>query len=161
MQIVHDIEETIRPRDEWCTQEELSFFGSMGFLWERVFARAHADSICTDDLVRPGEFTADNITGSPDLIRVSDWTLIETKCTWRSVRKFDSLERNFWAWLVQVKSYCHMIGTNTAEIHVFFVAGDWRPPVPCVKSVRLEFTDREIQENWSMCVEHAKRRGWL
>ena len=160
-QIYRDIEQTIKPKDEWCSQEELAFFAAGGFLWERVFSLAHAEAVASGDLIRPGEFELDGIIGSPDMIRVSDWTLQETKMTWRSVRKFESLERYFWAWLVQVKGYSKMIGTNTAEIHAFFVAGDWRPPIPCVKSVRLEFSDRELHENWSMLVNHSRRRGWL
>lgn len=159
--IIRDIERTIKPQEDWVSQEELAFFGAGGFMWERVYSIAHRDSVESGDLVRPGEFTLDGVTGSPDLIRVSDWTLIETKCTWRGLRKWGSLEKNFWSWLTQVKSYALMVGTNVAEIHVFFVAGDWRPPIPCVRSIRLEFTDRELQENWSMILGHAKNRGWL
>jgi hypothetical protein len=163
--IYRDIEKTIKPRDEWCTQEELAFFGAGGFLWERVFSKCHAEAVSDGDgnrdIVRPGEFELDGIIGSPDLIRVSDWTLLETKATWRSVNKFDALERWFWPWIVQCKGYAKMIGTDTCEIHVFFFCGDWRPPVPCARSIRLEFTAREIEENWNMIVSHAQRRGWL
>lgn len=151
----------MRPRDEWCTEEELAFFGAGGFLWERVFGVAHAESVATGDIVRPGEWELDGITGSPDLIRCSDWTLLETKATWRGLRKWDHLEKNFWAWLCQIKGYAKMIGTNVAELHVFFVAGDWRPPVPCVRSIRMEFTDLELNENWQLVVRHAIARGWL
>src|SRR5271168_4082721 len=94
--IIRAIEQTIKPKDEWCSEEELAFFGAGGFLWERVFSMCHADAVATSDIVRPGEFELDGITGSPDLIRVSDYTLIETKCCWKSQRKFDSLEKNFW-----------------------------------------------------------------
>jgi hypothetical protein len=159
--IYRDIERTIKPKDEWCTQEELAFFGAGGFLWERAFSLCHAEAVATEDIVRPGEFELDGIIGSPDLIRVSDWTLLETKATWKSVKKFDALERWFWPWIVQTKGYAKMIGTNVCEIHVFFICGDWRPPVPCARSVRIEYTDRELEENWSMCVNHATKRGWL
>jgi hypothetical protein len=162
--IIRAIEQTIRPKDEWCTQEELAFFGAGGFMWERVFSMAHRDAVTgaeDGDLVRPGEFELDGVAGSPDLIRMSDWTLIETKCTWRGLRKWESLEKNFWSWLVQTKGYCKMIGTNVCEIHCFFVAGDWRPPVPCVKSIQIEYTDRELSENWSMITKFAESRGWL
>lgn len=159
--IIRDIERIVQPKDEWCTQEELELFGAVGFMWERVFSMAHRESVESGDLIRPGEFELDGIVGSPDLIYTPDWVLMETKACFRSARKFDELEKHFWAWLVQVKSYALMIGTNTAEIHAFFVAGNWRPPVPCVKSVRLEFTDRELQENWAAIVGHARRRKWL
>lgn len=161
--IIRDIEHTMKPRDEWCTEDELAFFGAGGFLWERVFGEAHRDSVVSGDLVRPGEWSLDGITGSPDLIRQSDWCLIETKCTWKGLRQWEplTLERNFWLWVAQVKSYAKMIGTNTAEIHVFFVAGNWRPPVPTVRSLRLKFSDQELDNNWKMIVNHAKNRGWL
>lgn len=162
--VIRSIEETIKPREVWCTNDELAFFAAGGFMWERVYSEAMRDSLSSDEsLVRPGEVTLDGITGSPDLLRISpeDVVLIETKCTWRGLRQWESLEKNFWSWLCQVKSYCLMIGTGTAELHVFFVAGDWRPPIPCVRAVRLEFTDRELSENWSMLVGHARRKGWL
>ena len=160
--IIHDLEQSIKPRDEWCTQEELAFFGAGGFLWERVFAKCHAEAIATGDIVRPGEFELDGIIGSPDLIRISDWTLIETKHPWKSVTKFDNhFDKFFWAWTVQIACYLKMIGSNTAELHAFFVCGDWRPPIPQVRSVRMEFTDQELDEYWSMILRHAHRKGWL
>lgn len=159
--IIKDIEQTIKPRELWCTQDELEFFGAGGFMWERVFSMAHRDAVETGDLFRPGEIELDGIIGSPDLIRISDYTLLETKCTWRGLRQWESLEKNFWGWLCQVKSYSHMIGTNVAEIHVFFVAGNWRPPVPCARSVRLEFRKHELEENWRMILRHAQSRGWV
>src|SRR5579862_2335254 len=39
--IYRDIERTIKPKDEWCTQEELEMFGAVGFMWERVYSMAH------------------------------------------------------------------------------------------------------------------------
>jgi len=159
--IYRDIERAIKPKDEWCTQEELEMFGAVGFMWERVYSMAHRDAVENGDLIRPGEFQLDGVIGSPDFIHVPSWTLVETKACFRSARKFDSLEKNFWTWLCQVKSYSLMIGTNVAEIHCFFVCGDWKPPTPCVRSVRLEFTDRELQENWDMIIRHARGRNWI
>ena len=64
--IIKDIEQTIKPRDLWCTDEELAFFGAGGFMWERVYSEAMRDSLLGDELlVRPGEVTLDGITGSP------------------------------------------------------------------------------------------------
>lgn len=159
--IIRDIERTIKPKDEWCTEEELAMFGAMGFMWERVFGMAHRDSIAGGGIERMGEFERDGIIGSPDLVRTSDWTLIETKCTWRSVKKWESFPQGFWAWIVQTKAYCHMVGSEVAEIHAFFVAGDWRPPVPCTRSIRIKYTERELVENWKMLMEHAAEKGWL
>src|SRR5208337_2109364 len=157
--IIRAIEQTIRPRDEWCSEEELAFFGAGGFMWERVFSMAHRDAVESDDLIRPGEITLDGITGSPDLIRISDMIGIETKLTWKSSRKLDlsskpaaleSLDKHFWAHKIQCMSYAKMFGISEYELHYFFVAGNWRPPVPCVKAVRMEFTNQELNANWGM-----------
>ena len=168
--IIRAIEQVIRPRDEWVTEEELSFFGAGGFLWERVFSSVMADASTTGDLVRPGELTLDGITGSPDLIYIPEMIGIETKMTWKSSRKLDtssapaimeSLDKHFWAHKIQCMSYARMFGINDYQLHYFFVAGNWRPPVPCVKAVHMEFTDRELNDNWSMITRFAISRGWL
>jgi hypothetical protein len=170
--IIRAIEEVIRPRDQWVTEEELSFFGAGGFLFERVFSMAMADASITDSLIRPGEIELDGITGSPDLLDLSNGGLlgIETKMTWKSSRKLDtsskpavleSLDKHFWAHKIQCMSYAHMLGINVYQLHYFFVAGNWRPPVPCVKAIQMEFSNRELEGNWSMITEFARSRNWL
>ena len=163
--IYRDIEREIAPKNEWADERQLRLYGEVGFLWERVFSNAYRDAVVDGgegDYVRPGEFEADGIIGSPDLIRMSDWTVIETKAAWKSVRKWDEdLEKNFWLWLVQVKGYCRLIGTDVAEIHPIFINGNYKPPMPTKRGVRLEFSTREIEGNWTMLKEHAQRKGWL
>ena len=168
--IIRAIEQIIRPRDEWVSQEELAFFGAGGFLWERVFSEAMRDAAETDDLIRPGEVELDGITGSPDLIRISTGCGVETKMTWKSSRKLDtvsqpaileSLDKSFWSHKVQCLSYAKMLGINEYELHYFFVAGNWRPPVPCVKAIRMEFSQRELDGNWTMIRNFAASKGWL
>lgn len=169
--IIRGIEQVIRPRDEWCTEEELSFFGAGGFIFERVFSMAMADAVASGNLIRPGEIELDGITGSPDLLDLSDGVVgIETKMTWKSSRKLDtsskpaileSLDKHFWAHKIQCMSYAHMLSTNLYQLHYFFVAGNWRPPVPCVKAIQMEFTSKELEGNWSMIVRFARDRGWL
>lgn len=168
--IIRAIEQVIRPRDEWCTEEELSFFGAGGFLYERVFSMAMADAVASGNLIRPGEIELDGITGSPDLLDLSDGVRgIETKMTWKSSRKLDtsskpaileSLDKYFWAHKIQCMSYAHMLGTNLYQLHYFFVAGNWRPPVPCVKAIQMEFSNRELVGNWKMITDFADSRGW-
>lgn len=161
--IYRDLAETalLKKADPDMAEDDLLWYASGGFIWEQLFSIAFRESVSSGDIVRPDEWEKDNIYGSPDAIRVSDWTLIELKCRWMSSRKFDALEKHFWMTLIQIKSYCHMIGTNRAELHVFFVNGDYRPPMPRVRAVALDFTDQELGENWAMILGHAKRRGWL
>lgn len=161
--IIHSLEQQVRPRDEWCSSEELQFYGSLGFLWERYFARCFADSIASGTLFRPGEISKDGITGSPDLVDLSNGlVVVETKCSWRSVSKFDfGFENNFWAWIQQISGYAYMLETQIAELHAFFVNGDYKPPMPCTRSIRIEFTEAELKNRWRMLVNHAKDMNWL
>lgn len=160
--IIYDIEHTIKSQDEWCTEDELSAFGSVGFLWERIFEMAHREAFIRGDMVRPGEFTLDGITGSPDLVKFSPgYRLIETKATWKSAKKFDDLTKNFWKWLAQTKAYCHMIGATECEIHCLFICGDWYPPIPKYRSVLIRYGQDELRSNWRMITGHAKEKGWL
>lgn len=159
-QIILDMAETVSPREP-ISEQELHFYGAGGFIFERVWSAAHADAIACGDLVRPGEFERDGIIGSPDVLDFNIPRLIELKCRWMSARKFDHLEKYFFWELLQIKCYLAMIGWDEAELTVFFVAGDWRPPVPCVRSVLLNFTEQEIEESWSSVLNHARRRKWL
>jgi hypothetical protein len=131
---------------------------------------AMADASTTDDIIRPGEIELDGITGSPDLIRVSDLVGIETKLTWKSSRKLDtssrpaileSLDKHFWAHKIQCMGYAHMLGFDTWQLHYFFVAGNWRPPVPCVKAIQMEFSKQELAGNWAMLKRFATDHGML
>jgi hypothetical protein len=118
-------------------------------------------SLQSDRYVRPGEFTKDGITGSPDLIDLQEWAVVDSKCTWRSSRKLERLEKYFWTWLVQLKGYCAMVGTQDAYLWIFFVNGNWKPPAPEIRAIHLKFSQHEINENWSMIKNHARKRGWM
>lgn len=143
------------------TPEELKFFAAGGFLWERVFSMAMAESFRTGDIVRPGEFMVDGIIGSPDNWNLVTGKVIETKCTWRSATKLEHFEKFFWTWLVQMQGYCRLLGTRQAELYVFCVNGNYRPPTPIIMAYELEWTSDEIDGNWDMLKRHAKKQGWL
>lgn len=154
---------SILQKNEPMEYEELAHYRAGGFIWERVMAAAL--NISMVDVFHPGEFQCDGIIGSPDALRVmgtGGWHLVETKCTWKSVRKFDDhLEKFFWVWLVQMKAYCHMLEIDTAELYAFFVNGDYRGSGPCSRARQFEFSKIELLENWNMLTQHAKRKGWL
>jgi hypothetical protein len=162
--IYRDMEETAikgKVASGDVTEEELAWYGAGGYLWEHVFSQAHHAAVERGDLVRPGEWECDGIVGSPDGLDVVNWRVVELKFRWMSSNKFDALEKWFWLELVQVKGYCKMVSTLEAELWVFFVNGDYRPPRPTVRGVLLEFNQQEIDESWAMITQHAKRRGWL
>lgn len=159
-QIYRDIENTIVPRDE-MDPVVLSTYGAGGFFWERVFEQAFASSIAHGGIIRPGEWEADGITGSPDYINIDKWWVIECKATWRSSRKLDQIEKYFWVWLVQIKGYCRLVGSQDAVLYVFFVNGDYKGSGPVVRVIHFHFSQHELQENWRMVVNWAKKKGWL
>lgn len=160
-QIYFDIENTAAPKNNNFTPDELQHYRAMGFMWEWVVSKAMAQSLEYSDLMRPGEVTHEGVIGSPDLIHIPTWTVVDTKATWRSLYKLDNLEKFFWSWLVQLKGYCRMMETNKARLLVFGINGNYRPPVPQTRRLDIEFTSLEIKDNWSMLMQHARRRGWI
>lgn len=158
--IYRDIESCFVIRDE-MSPRQLATYGAGGFVWERMFEQAIKLSIATGDIVRPGEFFVDGIIGSPDYIDLPRWRVIETKCTWRSSRKLDALEKNFWVWLVQIKGYCRMVGSQEAVLNVLFINGDYAGSGPVIRSLELKWTRKEIEENWGMIKGHARKKGWI
>lgn len=146
------------------SEDDLNWYASGGWLWEQVFNLAHSAAIADGTMWSPGEMECEGIVGTPDRLTIHPehgLTVVELKCRWASARKFDDLEKNYWMELSQIQGYCYMNSTLHADLHVFFVAGDWRPPIPQARSVHIEFTEREVVDNWNMLRKHAVRKGWL
>lgn len=128
-----------------------------GFAWEDLLSKAFADRNIGE---RPGEVSLDGIIGSPDSLGCDEDGLFleEYKSTWYSMNKgFE----NIWMWHTQAKSYCKLCRTSRVFFRVLWINGDYRPPSPQYHSYLVKYTDREIDENWEMLVNHAKFRGWL
>lgn len=159
--IYGDMERTIDPSLSLMTDEELAWYRNGGFLWERIFGKVMADCFTRGDIIRPGEVYKDGIIGSPDNIDLTTMRVVETKATWKSVRKWESMEKWFWVWLVQMKGYCHMADTLEAELYALFMNGDYRGSGPLPRAALFQFTKIELVENWAMLKQHAHKRGWL
>lgn len=165
-QIYYDLELTVRANSrEPMEEKELLFYRAGGFVWERIFsmalAQGHVAGKAAEDVIRPGELMAEGIIGSPDGLDLRKGRVVETKGTWKSSRKFDKLERYFWIWLVQCKGYCRLMGVNEAELYSFHMMGDYRGSGPLPRAALLQFSRHEIEENWDMLKNHARKRGWL
>jgi hypothetical protein len=148
-------------KDSAFTDADLDWYAAGGHLWERVWDNAHREAVDDGTIVSPGEFTLDGITGTPDRVDWSRPAVIELKVRWKSAYKFDSLEKEFWSEIMQCKGYCWMLKIMEADLIPFFVAGNWRPPVPEIRGANLKFTEMELEETWAQIVGHAKWRGWL
>ncbi len=133
-----------------------------GFIWEDVFSeiwgrrmadRGRNEAGC---LVQP-EYEVDGIYLTPDLVDLDTDTLDEYKCTTRSMNKFDALETFFDLWLVQIKAYLYAIGIVRCRLIVMFLCGDYKPPFPTPRAKLLTFTQRELDDNWSMVMNFARK----
>ena len=104
------------------------------------------------ETIRPGEIEKDGIVGSPDAITFDDDGMVvdEIKATWMSSTGCPE-DRKFAHWIWQIKAYCHMLQTDRARLHVFFVNGNYRDVRRAqFLSWHLLFDARELEENWRM-----------
>jgi hypothetical protein len=105
---------------------------------------------------RVGELAYDGLLGTPDLVDLTDFAVIEVKLTWMSSRH-DAHSEKFWKYWVQLKAYCMMLGTRLGRLHVCHINGNYRDDRGPVYNVwEDEFTERELTENWLMLTRHAK-----
>jgi hypothetical protein len=163
--IIHDMEKAIgkNRNPKGMDEEQLEKYRLIGFVWEDVTTSVINRGRPGDrpGLIRPGEITHDGIIMTPDAVDLdSDPPVLEEwKCTWRSMAR--DLESENWHWFVQIKAYCYALGLTSANLRILYVNGDYRPPVPKTQGYKLEFNQRELQENWQMLLSHAKSKGWL
>jgi len=163
--IIKDIEKSIghdrNPRA--MGDEKLELYRTVGFLWEDVLTRVinQERSWAVPGLVRVGEIEQDGIWMTPDAVDFAQDPPVreEWKVTWRSMAR--DLESENWHWFVQCKAYCHALKLTRANLRILYINGDYRPTVPKSQGYAIEFNQRELEENWSMCLQHARSRGWL
>jgi hypothetical protein len=161
-QIYGDLETTVRGRREPMEDTQLNAYRAIGFVWEHIVAHGMAMAGESSYVIRPGEFELDGIAGSPDLIDVRDLRVIDTKATYRSSRRCENLQEDFWIWMVQQKGYCKMVGTDLSRLIVLFMMGDYKQgPRPEFRQFDFQWEQKELDDNWKMIVNHAKKRGWL
>ncbi len=139
-------------KGEGWPQDALSMAAEMGFSWEECIERGFALRF-EDAIERVGEITRDGITGSPDGYHEKTQTLHEYKCKWQSCDNFKVEEQT--KWIMQVKSYCKMLGCLRVRFWVFFIVGNWkmgRPggKYPHPRVYDMEFTQGEVDEHWGM-----------
>ena len=126
---------------------------ALGLAWEDWVSR-RIDGIS----YHPGEFESDGIAMSPDGISFDpdDVPRVhEIKLTFKSSNR--ELADEF-LWMHQVRSYCRVVGTQRATLHVYWVNGDYRS-CPTFNGVYdIEFTSSELEETWRMVTQYLKAR---
>lgn len=140
-----------------------------GLAFEEMLENALKERIASTH--RPGEIISDEgIIASPDLIIYNSHIRVgEIKLTWMSCRGLPDTVSNgfppkFDKYFVQMKAYCHILDTPYARLLGFFVNGDYAkdgPMSPMFKAWDVEFTARELKENWQMLINHGKQKGLL
>jgi hypothetical protein len=150
----------------------------LGIAWEEWLSKLYPEMV-----FHPGERQLEGIYMNPDGIEVFERTLMGTsrrtydlrvhefKLTWKSSRrkgptpeaaelaeKVRIMEE--WMWMTQLKAYCKESGTRWGALHVFWVNGNYMRgdsdpfSEPYYSVWDIEFTQREIDENWEMLRNH-------
>jgi hypothetical protein len=135
----------------WCAQCDVSL-GSLDPKRERCLSRGHK-----------------GIFATPDAVVIDTWRLKEWKFTWKSLRRaggdddveYEHVRDGIWRWPVQTMAYCYLLDMTGADLEAFFVNGDYTDKRPKVMRYSMDFTKRDLQENWSAIVNTAKTEGWL
>jgi hypothetical protein len=86
----------------------------------------------------------DGIYYTPDLVLEGETTEIKTtrmKYTEGSIKVPET-------WLQQTKSYCHCENTNSMNLAILHITGNYRPPFPLVAGYTVHFTNDELENNW-------------
>lgn len=147
---------------------------SLGTSFEEILAIALAARMLGD---RPGEFaclpdgrivaigTPGSIIFSPDHFFFNGITRGgEFKATWMSIRQ-GIRDKRFDKWFCQMKAYGKPLEMRHWKLFALFVNGDYsyKPPDggATLKAYDIEFTQRELDDNWSMLMRHARKKGLL
>lgn len=148
--IINYLSTSLGRRENTFTRADLDLFAILGRVFEVVLART---MFPPPRYVRLGELECDGIIGSPDAFDCEDMAVVEMKATWKSSsREIESFSEYWW----QLKSYCKLTQTTKATLVVFFVCGNWKPPVPQLRCWDATFTDAEIAENWAMITRNKE-----
>jgi hypothetical protein len=139
---------------------------AMGTAWE-----AHLEKLLILNGIpaeRPEEFQAEGIAFSPDLLHFNSHVRLgEIKLTYLSSREMpteaaNTLPPKFEKFLVQMRLYCHLLDLNLARLYILFVCGDYTHPyTPELRTYDIEFSAKELQENFQMIKNHGKHMGRL
>jgi hypothetical protein len=120
---------------------------------------------------RPGELIGpEGILYSPDIIIFNGSARLgEIKLTWASSRSVPREPSNgfppsFDRYFVQMQAYCTCLETPHARLLAYFVNGDWdrsKAFAPQLLCWDITFTARELQENWTMLINWARKKKML
>lgn len=158
--------------------EDTKNWQEAGFIWEEILGNALATRETNQQSGgvrwRPGEVTLDGVAGSPDSFESGfqhddpPFVVGEYKATWKSCRDVDTptpgaglIDTKFVGYILQLQAYCHMIQTTRARLYILFMNGDYERFVPQMRCYQIDFTPRELAEQWRSFLNTAKKEGLL
>lgn len=156
----------------------------MGLAWENMLEdglRDRLQLVAGESAMRPGEFvTEEGIIFSPDLLIYEESGRVrlgEIKLTWMSCRDMPDtpdagLPPKLSKWTTQMQAYCRNLDTTFARLYAFFVNGEYawmkkgargttQPGGPRLLAYDITYTQQELDDNWTMLIEHAKHAGMI
>ena len=117
---------------------------------------------------RPGELISEEgILYNPDLLCFNGVSRVgEVKLTWMSSKEVprepgNSFPPKFSKYLCQMMAYGRCLETPHGRLIAFFVNGTYKPMTPELLAWDITFSKREMDENWTMLMNHAKQRKML
>lgn len=120
---------------------------------------------------RPGELVEPEygIIYSPDLLIYNGHVRVgEIKLTWLSTREVPRepggvFPPTFGKYVTQMACYCRCLHTPYARLIGFFVNGDYGKTTrgPELLAWDIEFTKREMDEEWQAAINHGKQKGLI
>jgi hypothetical protein len=140
----------------------------MGLAFEELLEKALAERLA-EGSGRPGELVEPEygMIYSPDLLIFNSHTRLgEIKLTFLSSREWPTEPTNGFPpkaekYVCQMMTYCRCLETPYARLYVLFVNGDYNRAgmSPQTRAWDVEFSKRELEDNWKMFTNFAKQRG--
>lgn len=164
--------------DEWWAglDEDSQLRMAIGMAWDEWYIPRIPNVV-----PHPGELCVDGVYMTPDGesvdVILTDhgsrhvFALHEVKTTSKSIKTVAprlvtgdmndpaDLETQL-MWLWQVLAYCKGMKTLLAYLHVLFLYGDYTYPMrPRLLCWRLQFTQEEVDYNWSLLTDYVRERS--
>lgn len=167
-EIYNDLYQDLEPKRYKRGTTPNPLYLEMGLMLEHILEEALVRRL--SNLERPSEFmTKEGIAYSPDGLEFcpdGSIVLLEYKCTTMSSKDMPHEPGNgfppkFDKYMTQMKFYARNLGTTKARLYVFFVVGNYAPPVPELLVWDLEFTQQELEECHRMMINHARSKPYL
>jgi hypothetical protein len=146
-------------------EERLKLRMALGLAWEEFCISLYPNAVW-----QPGEELLDSVAmncdGLSEITVASSGdchTLEEFKLTWSKRRTGKEIMAERWYWMSQIKGYCAGYGCHHCRLHVCYVNGDYKPMDPVYMRYLIEFSHKEIDDNWKMVImnrERAREAGY-